>query len=682
MRKSILYLTVLGGWLVFGSPASASLEEGLIGYWPLNGDALDHSGSGYHGILLDGAGFVDNPTGAGRVLQSTQGGKNYGHVKVSLPVEYHTQNGETGHLGSGAVWVWFDDRKGLLNAPNWQGILGQPPGLLYVDRLLKRDNVYAMLQRSENSSSNKNFWPRTPEGSLALEGRWYHIAWTFHAHHSGETGHFRWYINGHLSAEDMDGVQTIGTGSFRIGADYAGYSTNTKLAEVRLYDRILSPSEIQELCRLTRFAPLPSYPLWWQIPYESSLEDAYQHGTPEADHAPLVLGQLKYLAAQGREELGRSLASLGGAGEELDQMVNNFGQNFTTDHAPALIGQLKNVSAKFFDRFAEVGFQPGESGWPTGLNLDPLTAYPWANNQTPNNLAPVNLGQAKHLFSWDVQTWITDAMQSDTDSDGLPDFWEEFHFGNLDQDGAGDADGDGMINSLEYELQCNPNNADTDGDEMEDMFEYFYDLKPTSSTSYFYGPDGDYDNDSLTNLEEFQQGSIPNSPGEYLQVLIFEGLRVQWFGVRGHYYFIEFKTDFLAPEWSVYNKSFIGDNLIFAEAVDDILPSPSPTGFFRLRIQNKTVFIDTDNDRLPDWWEQTHFSNLNQSTDGDPDGDGILNRYEWEAATDPTVDQTLDSEDPGLMQFSYDALGQLTRSDGFVNLNYVFDDEGNLEAAN
>jgi hypothetical protein len=38
----------------------------------------------------------------------------------------------------------------------------------------------------------------------------------------------------------------------------------------------------------------------------------------------------------------------------------------------------------------------------------------------------------------------------DDDGDGLPDWWEIKYFGNLDQDGFGDPDGDGASNSIEY----------------------------------------------------------------------------------------------------------------------------------------------------------------------------------------------------------------------------------------
>jgi YD repeat-containing protein len=48
-------------------------------------------------------------------------------------------------------------------------------------------------------------------------------------------------------------------------------------------------------------------------------------------------------------------------------------------------------------------------------------------------------------FAWD-----------DTDNDGLPDWWEMLHFGNLSQTATGDFDGDGLTNLQEYQMGTDP----------------------------------------------------------------------------------------------------------------------------------------------------------------------------------------------------------------------------------
>ncbi len=65
----------------------------------------------------------------------------------------------------------------------------------------------------------------------------------------------------------------------------------------------------------------------------------------------------------------------------------------------------------------------------------------------------------------------------DTDNDRLPDAWEVSYFGNLDQTGDTDFDGDGISNLDEYirdGVNLNPAVWDTDGDGLSDRFELRY----------------------------------------------------------------------------------------------------------------------------------------------------------------------------------------------------------------
>jgi hypothetical protein len=45
----------------------------------------------------------------------------------------------------------------------------------------------------------------------------------------------------------------------------------------------------------------------------------------------------------------------------------------------------------------------------------------------------------------------------DSDGDGLADSWESLHFGNLNSNGSGDPDGDGVSNLREFRAGTNPN---------------------------------------------------------------------------------------------------------------------------------------------------------------------------------------------------------------------------------
>lgn len=64
--------------------------------------------------------------------------------------------------------------------------------------------------------------------------------------------------------------------------------------------------------------------------------------------------------------------------------------------------------------------------------------------------------------------------------------------------------------------------------------------------------------------------------------------------------------------------------------------------------------LNLDNDVFADWWELTHFENLNQDGSGDYDNDGIGNLSEYLMNTDPA---DAASRPSGLV-FRYDDLGR------------------------
>jgi hypothetical protein len=54
-------------------------------------------------------------------------------------------------------------------------------------------------------------------------------------------------------------------------------------------------------------------------------------------------------------------------------------------------------------------------------------------------------------------------------------------------------------------------------------------------------------------------------------------------------------------------------------------------------------FVDSDRDSLPDWWERRFFGDLSKGPNGDEDGDGLTNRYEFVMGFAPSNADSLGS---------------------------------------
>lgn len=124
---------------------------------------------------------------------------------------------------------------------------------------------------------------------------------------------------------------------------------------------------------------------------------------------------------------------------------------------------------------------------------------------------------------------VTTPWNTDSDSDGLPDRWEDEQFGNNDRtatiaelalqagtdDGFPIADGDGLNNIQEYEADTDPNKADSDEDGLNDGPEVLATLNDNSTPSGFSPTDpnvADSDGDSFTDgFEVASANTDPNS---------------------------------------------------------------------------------------------------------------------------------------------------------------------------
>ncbi|MGB1698141.1 MAG: hypothetical protein ACPHK8_07055, partial [Thermoplasmatota archaeon] len=235
----------------------------------------------------------------------------------------------------------------------------------------------------------------------------------------------------------------------------------------------------------------------------------------------------------------------------------------------------------------------------------------------------------------------TNRLFSDSDNDGMPDAWER-NFGlnpNFADDGAEDADRDGLTNREEYEasvdllsqrgfdalfdpkIGLNPHLPDTDGDDLPDAWEYNFGLDPLTPS----GEGEDTDGDGLTHREEFEAGSNPNvldTDGDNLN----DGLEVKQYGTNPASKDTDLDT--MDDDWEVeYKLNPTNANDRFSDPDLDGLPNV-------IEFARKThpLIADSDADGMPDGWEVDFGLDPNDFADGstDPDADGLDNRGEYE----------------------------------------------------
>ncbi|MGX5175227.1 fibronectin type III domain-containing protein [Aliikangiella sp. IMCC44653] len=112
----------------------------------------------------------------------------------------------------------------------------------------------------------------------------------------------------------------------------------------------------------------------------------------------------------------------------------------------------------------------------------------------------------------DIVTFTTSSIDniSDSDADGLPDYWEVEHFLNPQDasDALNDQDNDGLSNREEFANLTDPNNSDSDADGMPDGWEVDHGHNPNDASD----ANEDADGDGISNLDEYLNASDKVAP--------------------------------------------------------------------------------------------------------------------------------------------------------------------------
>ena len=271
---------------------------------------------------------------------------------------------------------------------------------------------------------------------------------------------------------------------------------------------------------------------------------------------------------------------------------------------------------------------------------------------------------------------------ADEDDDGLEDFWEIEHFGNigaysgLDGANGGSLDNDGLTNADEYLAGTDPNDSDSDNDSLTDGEELnVYATDPNDPHS---------DADTLTDGQEVLGLNVPDQSGgstfvqpgtdpknadtdsdgldDDVEVLGFPMTVDIDDGSGG----TTTETRYVYPLPTESDTDKDGEN----DGVEVNTYGTDPTD------PESDGVLDTDNDTLVDSWEVEYFGAIGTQNAGDDhDGEGLLNGAEQAHGTDPTkADTDGDEEDDALeILLNTDPLDPLDNSgddadqDGMLN---------------
>ncbi len=243
-RKSVFVLGLIG--LCFLAQARADLTNGLVAYYPFNGNANDETGNGNNGVV-NGATLTQDRFGNAHRAYSFDGTNDY--IRVARQVTTNQP----------LTWsVWFRPNipdtnvvAALLN----QG--GNPGQTMCSPRLGIGCDVFG--QFDFYTYDTVPHWVLSSKRAQYDTNHWYQLVAT-----SDVQGNRCLYVDG--VGEGTATNQPFGQNlaNFYIGGEVSSYSTwfSGVIDDVRIYNRALSGSEVQQLYSLES----PTNPVVWINP--------------------------------------------------------------------------------------------------------------------------------------------------------------------------------------------------------------------------------------------------------------------------------------------------------------------------------------------------------------------------------------------------------------------------------
>jgi len=231
MKKIGFLILALAVFFVFDNITHADLNDGLVAYYPFNGNANDESGNGNNGTVT-GATLTTDRFGNPDSAYHFTGGSDKIDCGNSLVFDY--MDGV-----SYAGWIYPEDNSSRYILRKW------------VDT-----HEDKFLSLSSTGKFCLYLWSGVPgicSPQTIRTNRWTHVAGTY----DGTTANV--YVNGkRANSLDCPGGVSNSTGHMMLGYTFEDFEANNfigKLDDIRVYNYALSAQEVK---RLFGFPELPS----------------------------------------------------------------------------------------------------------------------------------------------------------------------------------------------------------------------------------------------------------------------------------------------------------------------------------------------------------------------------------------------------------------------------------------
>jgi VCBS repeat-containing protein len=354
---------------------------------------------------------------------------------------------------------------------------------------------FSLRTQSANDSWRTQFWGSSFDLDFTYSslGKWVHFAVVY------DGAKAIVYADGAEAASKTVALNTTDTKTFKIGRWRDSYFDGI-IDDVRLYDKALSPSQVQDLYSqgAVNHAPV-------------AVADSYstEESTQLVVAAPGVLendtdSDLDQLTAVLVADVTNGTLALSSTGsftydpaagwsgdDTFTYKANDGTEDSNTVTVTITVSAVNDPPTAKADSYSTpkgvelVVAAPGVLENDTDPEGDTLSAV-LATDVSHGTLALAADGsftyapdagysgqdsftyKANDGTSGSGTVTVTIAIITDTDSDGMDDDWEMANFGDLSHDGTADTDSDGLTDLEEFQNGTDPNVADTDSDGLSD----------------------------------------------------------------------------------------------------------------------------------------------------------------------------------------------------------------------